>query len=194
MFRSYCRATGLAAELIRYADDFVILMRGGGEQTGKKVKQMIAGLGLTMNEEKTKVVDAREASFEFVGFSLTRKTSFKSGKGIVLTEPSQKSERCFRDAVRRLTARGTCCLPQQQVLERVNRYVEGWVNYFHVHNSTRVFSRQRFFLEQRTRKYLQKRRQRRGFGMKQWPASRLYKEYGMFVIPVHAPYRRVRMP
>jgi hypothetical protein len=43
-------------------------------------------------------------------------------------------------------------------VERVNRYVEGWVNYFYVHNSTKVFTRQRFFLEQRMRKYLQKRR------------------------------------
>jgi RNA-directed DNA polymerase len=67
------------------------------------------------------------------------------------------------------------------------------VNYFYVHNSTRVFTRQRFFLEQRMRKYLQRRRQRRGFGMKQWPASRLYQELGLYAIPFHAPYRRVRM-
>lgn len=193
MFRSYCQATGLAAKLIRYADDFVILMRGGVGQTRTKVKQMIEGLKLTLNEEKTRVVDAREGSFDFLGFSFCRKRNPKSGKLIALIEPSHKSERHFRDEVREFTARRTHSRPQQEVVERVNRYVEGWVNYFYVHNSTRVFTRQRFFLEQRMRKYLQRRRQRRGFGMKQWPASRLYQELGLYAIPFHAPYRRVRM-
>ncbi len=66
------------------------------------------------------------------------------------------------------------------------------MNYFYVHNSTKVFTRQRFFLEQRMRKYLQKRRQRRGFGIKEWPSSRLYREVGLYAIPLHAPYRQNR--
>jgi hypothetical protein len=40
-------------ELVRYADDFVILMRGGVERTGQKVKQMLEGLALKLNEDKT---------------------------------------------------------------------------------------------------------------------------------------------
>jgi RNA-directed DNA polymerase len=193
MFRSYCRATGLAAELVRYADDFVILMRGGVRQTRMKVEQIRARLGLTINEEKTRSVDAREASFEFLGFDFRRKRNPKTGKLIALIQPSRKSEQHFRDNVRELTARWTHRVSQQNVVERVNRYVEGWVNYFYVHNSTKVFTRQRFFLEQRMRKYLQKRRQRRGFGMKEWPPSRLYRELGLYAIPLHAPYRRDRM-
>jgi RNA-directed DNA polymerase len=192
MFRSYCRATGLAAELVRYADDFVILMRGGVRQTRMKVEQIMARLGLTINEEKTRSVDAREGSFEFLGFDFRRKRNPKTGKLIALIQPSRKSEQHFRDNVRELTARWTHGASQQNVVERVNRYVEGWVNYFYVHNSTKVFTRQRFFLEQRMRKYLQKRRQRRGFGMKQWPSSRLYRELGLYAIPLHAPYRQNR--
>jgi len=46
--------------------------------------------------------------------------------------------------------------------EQINRYVQGWVNYFYLYNSARVFCRQRFFLEQRIRKYLQGRRQIKG--------------------------------
>lgn len=193
-FRSYCRETGLAAELVRYADDFVILMRGRVERTREKVQQMLEEMALKLNEEKTQVLDSRQKSFEFLGFSFRRQKSSTSGKMIALVEPSRKSEQSFRDEVRSLTARLTHCVPQHEVIERVNRYVRGWVNYFHLHNSTRVFTRQRFFLEQRMRKYLQKRRQRRGNGMMQWPASRLYKELGLYAIPVHASYRRVRMP
>ena len=164
------------------------------ERTGEKVKQMLEELALKLNEDKTPVLDARQQSFEFLGFSFQRPSSSKSGKMIVVVEPSRKSEQRFRDEVRSLTARWTQCSPQHEVVEGVNRYVQGWVNYFHLHNSTRVFTRQRFFLEQRMRKYLQKRRQRRGNGLMQWPASRLYKELGLCAIPVHARYRRVRMP
>ena len=193
MFRSYCRATGLAAELVRYADDFVILMRGRVERTREKVEQILEGMALMLNGEKTQLLDARQRSFEFLGFSFKRQRSSKSGKMIVLVEPSRKTEQRFRDEVRGLTARWTHCVPQRQVLDGVNRYVQGWVNYFHLHNSTRVFIRQRFFLEQRMRKYLQKRGQRRGRGMMQWPASRLYKELGLYAIPVHASYRQTCM-
>jgi hypothetical protein len=73
--------------------------------------------------------------------------SSKSGKMIVAVEPSRKSEQRFRDEVRSLTARWTHCVAQDEVIKRVNRYVQGWVNYFHLHNSTRAFARQRFFLE-----------------------------------------------
>ncbi len=194
MFRSYCRATGLAAELVRYADDFVILMRGRVEQTREKVEEMLEELALKLNQDKTQVLDARQKHFEFLGFSFQRPRSSKNGKMIVVVEPSRKSEQGFRDEVRESTARWTQTMPQSEVIERVNRYVRGWVNYFHLHNSTRVFARQRFFLEQRLRKYVQKRRQRRGNGLRQWPASRLYEELGLYAIPVHARYRRTCMP
>jgi len=193
-FLSYCRLTGLAAELIRYADDFVILMRGGVGKTLARVKQMLERMGLKLNEEKSRVVDAREGSFDFLGFTFYRQRSPRTGKVITLVEPSRESEQYFRDEVRNLTGRWSHCLPQREVLERVNRYVRGWVNYFHLHNSTRVFVRQRFFFEQRMRKYLQKRRQGKGFGYRNWPAARLYRELGLYAIPVHAPYGRPRMP
>jgi group II intron reverse transcriptase/maturase len=194
VFLSYCRATGLKAHLVRYADDFVIVMRGGMKATEQKVKQVLARMELKLNEEKSRVVDAREGSFDFLGFTFSRRRNSKTGKGITLVEPSRKSEQRFRDEVRDMTSRKSHCVPQGEVLERVNRYVRGWVNYFHLHNSTRVFTRQRFFLEQRMRKYLRGRRQIKGFGLSSWPASRLYKEFGLVAIPQHAQYRRTRMP
>ena len=194
VFLSYCRAIGVKAHLVRYADDFVILMRGGMKATVDRVKQVLARMELKLNEEKSRVVDAREGSFDFLGFTFARKRNAKTGRVITLVEPSRKSEEQFRDEVREMTSRKSHCVPQQEVLERVNRYVRGWVKYFHLHNSTRVFVRQRFFLEQRMRKYLQGRRQVKGFGFRRWPSAKLYKELGLYAIPQHAPYRRARMP
>jgi len=192
-FIVYCRATGLNAHLVRYADDFVVLMRGTVNETFNRVKQVLGRLDLTLHEEKSRVLDARKESFDFLGFTFCRKKHFKTGKVITLVEPSRKSEQKFRDEVRGLTSRLTHCVGQDEVLQRVNRYVRGWVNYFHLHNSTRVFCRQRFFLEQRMRKYLQGRRQIKGFGFRRWPSAKLYKEFGLYAIPQYAPYRRARM-
>ena len=194
MFLSYCRLTGLAAQLVRYADDFVILMRGGVRETLVKVREVLGRMELTLNEEKSRVVDAREGGFNFVGFTFCRRRNRQTGKVITLVEPSRKSQRHFRDEVRRLTGRWSHYQPEGEVLDRMNRFVRGWVNYFHLHNSTQAFRRQRFFLEQRMRKYLQKRRQKKGFGYKRWPTARLYREFGLYAIPVHAPYRRTCMP
>ena len=191
---TYCRAAGLAAHLVRYADDFVILMHAGVNETLRKVKQILERMELTLNEEKSRVVDAREEGFNFLGFTFCRKRNRQTGKDIILVEPSRKSQLHFREEVRHLTGRWSHCLAEEEVLGRVNRYVRGWVNYFHLYNSTQAFRRQRFFLEQRIRKYLQKRRQRKGFGMKRWSTPRLYGELGLYAIPVHAPYRRTRMP
>ncbi len=191
---TYCQAAGLAAHLVRYADDFVILMRAGVNETLLKVKQILERMELTLNEEKSRVVDAREGGFNFLGFTFCRKRNRQTGKDITLVEPSRKSQLHFREEMRHLTGRWSHCLAEEEVLGRVNRYVRGWVNYFHLYNSTQAFRRQRFFLEQRIRKYLQKRRQRKGFGMKRWSTSRLYREFGLCAIPVHAPYRRTRMP
>ena len=44
------------------------------------------------------------------------------------------------------------------------------------------------------RKYLQERRQVKGFGFRRWPSAKLYKEFGLYAIPQYAPYRRTRMP
>ncbi len=193
-FLAYGRATGLAARLVRYCDDFVILMRGGVTETRREVEQIVGRMELKLNEEKSRVVDARKGSFDFLGFTFGRKRSLRTGKGISLVEPSRKSQQHFRDEVRQLTGRGSHYLPQGEVVERVNRYVRGWVNYFHLHNSTRAFARQRFFLEQRMRKYLRKRRQNKGFGYREWPTARLYRELGLYAIPLHAPYGRTRTP
>jgi len=194
VFLAYCRAAEQAAHLVRYCDDFVILTRARVGETLEKVKEVLGRMELTLNEEKSRVADAREGGFNFLGFTFSRKRNRQTGKDIILVEPSRKSQLHFREEVRHLTGRWSHCLPEKEVLGRVNRYVSGWVNYFHLYNSTQAFRRERFFLEQRIRKYLQKRRQRKGFGIKRWSTGRLYREFGLCAIPVHAPYRRTRMP
>ena len=148
-FLSYCRATGLAAKRVRSADACVILMRGGVKETLKKVKEVLAQRELQLHAEKSRGVDARAGRLDLLGFTLARKRSPKTARVSTVVKPSRKSEQQLRDEGRGVTSRRSHSLPQQEVVERVNRYGRGWGNYFHVHTSTRVFARQRFCLEQR---------------------------------------------
>jgi len=58
------------AELVRYADDLVICCGGSPEQPLEVLKMVLSRLGLSLNESKTRIVDARNESFDFLGFSI----------------------------------------------------------------------------------------------------------------------------
>jgi RNA-directed DNA polymerase len=54
---------------VRYADAFVVLMRGTVNETFNRVKQVLGRMDLTLHEEKSRVLDAREESFDFLEFT-----------------------------------------------------------------------------------------------------------------------------
>jgi RNA-directed DNA polymerase len=70
----------LGARLVRYADDSVILCRGNADRILKGLKLVLEDLGLTLNEGKTRIVDARQEMFQFLGFSIGMKRGKKTGK------------------------------------------------------------------------------------------------------------------
>ena len=80
----------LGARLVRYADDSVVLCRGNADRILKGVKLVLEDLGLTLNEEKTRIVDARQESFNFLGFSIGMKRGKRTGRVYPHTEPSKK--------------------------------------------------------------------------------------------------------
>lgn len=69
----------LGARLVRYADDCVVLCKGETERILKGVNTILNGLGLTLNEEKTTVVYARQDSFSFLGFTIAMRKGQRSG-------------------------------------------------------------------------------------------------------------------
>ncbi len=82
----------LGARLVRYADDSVILCRGNIGRILKGIKRVLDDLGLILNEEKTCVVDARQESFDFLGFTIGMKRSTRTGKAYPHIEPSKKAQ------------------------------------------------------------------------------------------------------
>ncbi len=91
------------AHIVRYADDFVILCKGKTDAPIQMVKMVLDRCELRLNEKKTKVVNAYEDSFDFLGFQFQMRRSFRSGKWYPHIEPSKRSEKRIKAKVKALT-------------------------------------------------------------------------------------------
>lgn len=95
----------LQAHLVRYADDFVVLCRKDVEEPLKVVRRVLEKLGLSLNETKTHIVDATEASFDFLGFSIRMNRGLRTGKPYPHVCPSDKSLMKIKTKLTVLTGR-----------------------------------------------------------------------------------------
>lgn len=134
-------------QMVRYADDFVILCRTPEEAAAAlaEVREWVEAAGLTLHPEKTHIVDSREKSFSFLGYSFRGKFRF----------PRAKSHRKFVDRIRELTPRKSGesldCM-----IERINRSLHGWFNYFR-HCYWNIFAAYDGMIRRRLRRLLLKR-------------------------------------
>jgi len=166
------QASGL--EMVRYADDFVLLCRSKDEAQRALVlvQQWTATVGLTLHPEKTRIVDATQAGgFDFLGYHFERGQRW----------PRQKSLRKFKDIMRAKTKRHNG-QSLQVIIAHVNRSARGWFGYFkHSHKWT--FAPLDQWLRMRLRSILRRRQKRRGRGRgrdhQEWP-NRFFAERGLF--------------
>ncbi len=177
------------ARLIRYADDFVVLCRGNTERVRQGIETVLAHLGLTLNEQKTKVVDAREESFNFLGFTIKLVRSPRTGNVFPLISPSKKAINHVKASIKSYTARAYLILPVEDIIRNLNSVVRGWTNYFYYRNCGNQLATVRSFLENRIRKYLRRKRHKRGWGYKEYPYHYLYKQLGLYKMPTSTPWR-----
>jgi RNA-directed DNA polymerase len=128
--------------LIRYADDFVIMVHGTRQQAGKlrdEAAAVLAPLGLRLAEEKTRVVHIDEG-FDFLGFTIRRMRKRGTSKLYVYTVPSKKAIQAVKDKIAVKTYRATQNQDFAALLQSVNKTLAGWANYFRHGVSKAVFS------------------------------------------------------
>jgi RNA-directed DNA polymerase len=140
--RSYRRRKGLATyRLVRYADDFVVLVAGTrahAEELRDEVAAVLRPMGLRLSETKTTIAHIDEG-FDFLGFRIQRQCQRGSNKRFVYTWPSKKALASVKAKVRRLTRGGTN-QPLAVLLHRLNPVLRGWANYFRHGVSSATFS------------------------------------------------------
>ena len=93
--------------------------------------------------------------------------------------PSKKAQQRLRDRVKK-TLNAMAPVPIQEQVERTNRVLRGWVNYFRVGNSNAVFHDVGWFVEVRLRRVLQRKAKRCGCGWKRYDRDFIYRQLGLF--------------
>ena len=176
------------ARLIRYADDFMVLCQGHTERVLKGTKTILRGLELSLNEEKTRVIDARKQRFHFLGFTLEVKKNPKTGKMFPLITPSKASMAEIRAEIKAHICRKTLGLPKEVVIRKLNELVRGWVGYFYYANCNRDLTKLKNFLDERLRIYLRRKHAKKSRGYKAYPYRYLYETLGLYKIPTTAPW------
>jgi RNA-directed DNA polymerase len=183
----------LGARIVRYADDIVILCRRGkSEQAMTVLRKILERLELTLNEAKTKTVNAYEGKFDFLGFTIWMGKSRRTGRLYPHVQPSKKAEQRVKDRITELTRRERTIMPLEWVVNETNALVRGWVGYFHYRNCSQTLSRIRNHLEQRLNTHLRKRHKvkDRNAGYVRFPSRSLYVKYGLYKVPTSAGWTR----
>jgi RNA-directed DNA polymerase len=167
-------------EMVRYADDFVILSasREEAEEVLGEVQQWVEKAGLQLHPEKTRIVDARQEGFDFLGYHFQRGMRW----------PRKKSLAKLKDTIRPKTRRTNGhSLPR--IILGVNRTLVGWFEYFK-HSHWTTFPRLDSWIRRRLRSILRKRQHCKGGAWRsdnrRWPNA-FFAKQGLFsLVTAHA--------
>lgn len=176
--------------LVRYADDFVILSKPGeGEKLRERLRKWLTARGLALNEEKTRLIYDQNG-FNFLGFIVRWQRSRKTGRWYAHVQPSAKSQKRLRDAVRLILNRWTRHRHVTEVVEELNPLLRGWHGYFHFRHSSQVMWDLQDWVRVRFKGWLwRKHNQRRG-KWQTYPNDLLHDRYGLWRMPTTAAWKK----
>lgn len=116
------------AQVVNYADDFVILTRGHAEEALAWTRRVMEAIGLSLNEEKTCICNAQRESFDFLGYTFGPDYYPVNGNRYLAARPSRKAIQRLKGSIRKRLKGNPC--PWEDVVEMLNRKLTGWANYF----------------------------------------------------------------
>lgn len=157
--------------MVRYADDFVLMGNTLSKTALLKLKDLLGRMGLTINEQKSRQLDARETPFHFLGFVFRYDQSHKNPQGSKFwnVKPSEKSNKKIRGKIGAALKKMGHYKPEVLVSE-LNGILRGWLNYFEVKGVSYPFVAKRklnYYLRHRLIRYFNRKSQRK---------SRLYRK------------------
>ena len=181
-FLKHWRLTGrgeaFRAHVVSYADDFVILSRGCAAEALAWTKPVMTRLGLTLNEAKTSLRDARQERFTFLGYSFGPHWYKANGQWYLGTSPSKKSVQRLKTTVGNLLVPGNNA-PWQEVRDTLNRSLRGWSNYFCYGTRRSAFRSVDRYTYERVRDFLARRHKVAGRGTRRFSYDAVYGELGL---------------
>jgi RNA-directed DNA polymerase len=182
-WETFGHRTKLDAHVINYADDFVICCKpGNGEAALTEMRRLVTGLGLTVNEKKTRRVEVPEESFDFLGYTIGRFFG-RDGRPYLGTRPSRKAVSKLLRRIHDATSRNWYWTTASDRIAVLNPLLRGWCGYFNQGPVMHAYRIIRQYTERRVRRWLMHKHKRRGTGYRQYPDDFLYGELGLFKPP-----------
>ena len=171
------------AYIVNYADDLVICCRAGAAQALAERRVMMSKLKLTVNEKKTRVCYLPEEKFDFLGYTFGRCYSMRRGRLYLGTVPSKKRVQRICRAISDETGRDTIRQTPQALVEKLNRMLIGWANYFCLGAVSKAYSAVDRHARWRLRRWLCDKHKERRPGYKRFPEASLHAVYGLVQLP-----------
>jgi len=191
-FRKHKLDQKYQAKLVNYADDFVVLSRHGAAEIYQKTDQWMTRIGLTLNPTKSRVVNAWHEPFNFLGYTFGPQYTQGSRRKHIGATPSKKAVKTIRDKIRN-ELRPSNNLPEEKVFDSLNRTLHGWASYFSYGRIADVRRQLDYYVTQRVRHFLRRRRKVAGRGTKRFSWSVIRNQLGVVSLaalprkrPVHA--------
>lgn len=169
----------LKAHIVNYADDFVICCRGTAVKAMNVMRDMMARLKLTVNEVKTRRCQAWKESFDFLGYTIGKCHSPKTGRAYLGTRPSRKKIVRLCQTIRAMTGRNMVWADVEDRITRLNRLLNGWANYFRLGSVSKAYLLVDKYARHRLRQWLRAKHKLQGEEKSRFPDQYLEQRLGL---------------
>jgi len=184
-FLKHWRLTGCGdtfhAHVVSYADDFVILSRGRAAEALAWTKAVMTKLGLTINEAKTSLRNARQERFDFLGYSFGAHLFEANGNWYLGASPSKKSVQRLKTRIGDLLVPSNID-PWPEVRDKLNRSLRGWSNYFGYGSRSKAYRSVDQYIFERARRFLARRHKVQGHGNRRFTFDVIHRELGVLCL------------
>ena len=177
-WRNQGRGEAYKAHVVNYADDFVILSRGHAEEALAWTRQVMTRLGLTVNETKTALRNARQEHFDFLGYSFGPHYYRKDGHWYLGAGPSPKSVQRLKTRVAEIMIPSNVA-PWDDVRTRLNNLLRGWASYFSYGTRLMAYRTADNYVYETVRGFLTRRHKVPSRGTRQYTDHVVFGELGV---------------
>jgi RNA-directed DNA polymerase len=177
-WRNSKRGEQFQAHIVNYADDFVILSRGKAVEALNWTQQVVTRMGVTLNEAKTCIKQARQESFNFLGYTFGPCRYKKDGHWYLGASPSRKAVARIKEKVGdHLVPSNTG--PWPEVRDRLNQILQGWSAYFSYGTRTGAYRAVDNHVYQYVRQFLRRRHKVQSRGTTRFSDEVVFGELGV---------------
>jgi RNA-directed DNA polymerase len=177
-WRNTKRGEQFDAHIVNYADDFVILSRGKAAEALNWTRQVVTRMGVTLNEAKTSIKEARQESFNFLGYTFGPHRYKKDGRWYLGASPSKKAVTRIKEKVGQLLVpsnTGTW----EEARNRLNQILRGWSAYFSYGTRVAAHDAVDRYVYESVRHFLRRRHQVHSRGTNRFSIEAVFGELGV---------------